>query len=454
MRKLLKHLLLVALDLQSLVFATFIAIFFFPEVASLSALGAGGIIFPALLYLSHLSLGLYESKLRDSVRGVLRRLIVSVALTILATEVIVYVAGFTFSLVIWLPIIAMQILGHWAARYWLFYHRGVGISRRKVLVIGAGRRAAYIATRMRRARDRINISSLCFVALKNDDYDAFSQEIVICEPACWKTYLADNRPDIIVMASDPGGELPVMELLTLKLDGVDVVELEDFAEAELGQIALEQIKPEWLLSSSGFKKEVRGAEVLDAIFNKGIALLMLLILWPIMLLTALAIYFDDGRRDKASVLYRQIRVGKNGRNFEILKFRSMGKHAEKAGAQWAVADDVRVTRIGAALRKYRLDELPQLINVLRGDMCFVGPRPERPEFVEMITKEHPYFPLRHAVTPGLTGWAQLKYPYGASMKDSFEKLKFDLYYIKHRSLLLDLFTLIRTVEIVIFGRGR
>jgi len=164
---------------------------------------------------------------------------------------------------------------------------------------------------------------------------------------------------------------------------------------------------------------------------------------------------DDGRRDKsASYLYRQIRVGRNGRLFEILKFRSMGMNAEKDGATWAVKDDIRVTRVGKYLRKYRIDELPQLLNVLKGDMSFVGPRPERPEFVETLSENIPYFNFRHLVKPGLSGWAQIKYPYGASESDSKEKLKFDLYYIKHRSFLLNIFILIRTAEIVLFGKGR
>ena len=168
-----------------------------------------------------------------------------------------------------------------------------------------------------------------------------------------------------------------------------------------------------------------------------------------------AIYLDDGRRDKnASYLYRQIRVGRNGRLFEILKFRSMGMNAEKDGATWAVKNDIRVTRVGKYLRKYRIDELPQLLNVLKGDMSFVGPRPERPEFVETLSENIPYFNFRHLVKPGLSGWAQIKYPYGASESDSKEKLKFDLYYIKHRSFLLNIFILIRTAEIVLFGKGR
>ena len=151
---------------------------------------------------------------------------------------------------------------------------------------------------------------------------------------------------------------------------------------------------------------------------------------------------------------RHCRIGIDGKPFSILKFRSMRPDAEKGGAQWATLNDTRVTKIGGFIRKYRVDELPQLFNIIRGDMGFVGPRPERPEFVEKLVKEIPYYNQRHNVKPGLTGWAQLKYPYGSTTEDAQEKLKFDLYYIKHRTLLLDLIILIRTVEIVIFGKGR
>jgi lipopolysaccharide/colanic/teichoic acid biosynthesis glycosyltransferase len=182
--------------------------------------------------------------------------------------------------------------------------------------------------------------------------------------------------------------------------------------------------------------------------------LMLLLVWPIMLLTALAIYLDDGKKTGASVFYKQVRVGKEGELFSIFKFRSMGIDAEKNGAQWTTKNDLRVTRVGGFIRKYRLDELPQLLNVIRGDMSFVGPRPERPEFVEQLNKAIPFYNQRHNVKPGLAGWAQLNYPYGASVEDAMEKLKFDLYYVKHQSFTLDILVLARTVEVVLFGKGR
>jgi lipopolysaccharide/colanic/teichoic acid biosynthesis glycosyltransferase len=171
------------------------------------------------------------------------------------------------------------------------------------------------------------------------------------------------------------------------------------------------------------------------LFNGFLAVLVLLFAWPLMLGAIIAIWLEDGRKTGASVFYTQERIGLNGLPFHIIKFRSMRPDAEKHGAQWAQTNDNRITRVGNFIRKYRIDELPQLFNVLRGDMGFVGPRPERPEFVTELVKTIPYYNYRHNVKPGLTGWAQLKYPYGASTEDSMEKLKYDLYYIKHRSFI-------------------
>ncbi len=179
---------------------------------------------------------------------------------------------------------------------------------------------------------------------------------------------------------------------------------------------------------------------------------LLLLMWPVMLITILCIKISEGF--DAPIFYQQERVGLDGEPFYIVKFRSMRLDAEKNGAQMASENDNRITKIGYYLRKYRIDELPQIYNVLRGEMGFVGPRPERPEFVQQLIKNLPYYNERHNVKPGLTGWAQLKYPYGATENDSLEKLKYDLYYIKHRGFLLDLLILIRTVEIVLFGKGR
>ena len=212
--------------------------------------------------------------------------------------------------------------------------------------------------------------------------------------------------------------------------------------------------PSWVIYSNGFSSQNHLRDALDYTINCLLALIVLFFMWPVMLITAAIIYLDDVKVKGASVFYKQERVGLNGKLFKIIKFRSMRLDAEKDGAKWATTNDSRVTRIGNIIRKYRIDELPQLINVFKGEMSFIGPRPERPQFVEQLIRDIPYYNQRHNVKPGLAGWAQLNYPYGASVEGSMEKLKFDLYYVNHQSLMLDILILIRTVEVVLFGKGR
>lgn len=408
--------------------------------------------------LGHLALGLYETKIRESIRGVVRRIAISMAL-IIATASIIHT---TFSdgelpVVFMSLVLGITTILHATWRYWGIFHGGLQFSKRKILVLGSGERAAFITRRMRRESDRKHFELLGFIPLTESVSNEVGDNetlIQLADEDSIDEQLNNLAPDVIVMAHDKDELAPMGALLNCKMRGVDVIEMEDFIEVELGQIAVERMQPEWLLFSNGFRFNRFGFEALSNIINIVLAFMLVAVSWPLMLGAVIAIYFDDGRKTKASVFYKQRRVGLNGRHYEILKFRSMGKDAEKDGAQWAQKNDMRVTRVGRILRKYRIDELPQLINVLRGDMNFVGPRPERPEFVEELSNDIPFYDYRHSVKPGLTGWALLKYPYGASVNDSLEKLKFDLYYIKHRSILLDFFILIRTVEVVLFGRGR
>ncbi len=264
---------------------------------------------------------------------------------------------------------------------------------------------------------------------------------------------ADSYIDEIIVACDERrNNLPLDELLECKLRGVEINDILELIERETGQISVDLVYPSWMIYSSGFKPADNIRTQLDWLFNFSIAAILMLLTWPLMLGTAIAIWLEDGRRG-APLFYRQVRVGLHGQNFKILKFRSMRVDAEKNGAQWAKTNDDRITRVGHVIRKYRLDELPQILNVLRGDMGFVGPRPERPEFVEKLQEKLPFYAERHAVKPGLTGWAQLCYPYGATEEDALEKLKYDLYYIKHRSFLLDIFIFIQTAEVVLLKKG-
>lgn len=358
------------------------------------------------------------------------------------------------TLAVWAPIALISIFFQWLFRYWFFYSDGVALSKRAALVIGASNKAEFITRRMRRQSDRKNLSKIVFWGVDGVSKEIEANEKVFRGESQLRNVVSKLSPDIIVIALDGIPKKISSDIIELKAEGVEIVTIEDFIEAELGQIPVEIMDDRWLMSSDGFRTDSYIFRLISSVLNKFLALTFLLFSSPIMAVTALAIYFDDGRKTKAGFLYSQTRLGKGGKPFKILKFRSMGVDAEKNGAQWSTVGDSRVTKIGKLIRKYRIDELPQLINVIKGEMVFVGPRPERPEFYQELGEKIPLFKLRNKVTPGLTGWAQLKYPYGASDNDSLEKLKFDLYYIKHKSLIFDLFIMIRTAEIVLFGRGR
>jgi sugar transferase (PEP-CTERM system associated) len=233
--------------------------------------------------------------------------------------------------------------------------------------------------------------------------------------------------------------------------GVSIVNPPAFLEREQGKLNIEMLSPSWLIFEPGFTRN--GIKVVLArLFDVISSLIILIITFPILLLTALIIAAESGF--KHPIFYKQTRVGLDGKTFDLLKFRSMKVDAEKDGkAVWAKKNDDRITMIGKFIRKVRIDELPQIINILKGDMRLVGPRPERPEFVRELAKKIPYYEQRHSVKPGLAGWAQLRSPYGATEKDAYEKLQYDLYYVKNYNIVMDLFILIQTVEIVVLGKG-
>lgn len=254
---------------------------------------------------------------------------------------------------------------------------------------------------------------------------------------------------VIVAMPDRRGSLPVQALLQLRLDGVKVEDATSWLEKMSGRIEVENLYPSWLIFAEGFRFSP-GFMMLRRMVSLIVSLLCLLIVSPVIPFVVLAIKLDSA----GPVLYRQKRVGRNGVHYFVYKFRTMRQDAEaKTGPTWAGQDDPRITRIGKFLRSSRLDEIPQLWNVFCGDMGFVGPRPERPEFVEWLTTEIPYYPLRHVIRPGITGWAQVRYKYGNTLEDAKEKLQYDLYYIKNKSLLFDLTILLQTVEVVLMGKG-
>jgi len=412
------------------------------------------ILFALVSQLSSLAMGLYNSKLRESYRGVLRRGLVSISIGFFTFFIINLFFG-TNALPVELIAFSSLLSFIFTAlfRYCILRVDFFGLNKRNVLVLGAGERASIIEKRMRRDVDRQGFCLKGFVVMEGDSEKGIVNENRITLEESLVAYVIEHDVDEIVVANDERrGTLPVDELFACKIRGVDVTDILDFIERETGQIAVNLIYPSWVIYSNGFASLNHLRNTLDWLFNASLAFMLFIITWPVMLITAILIKLDEGW--SAPIFYLQERVGLDGRSFNIYKFRSMRVDAEKDGARMATENDDRTTKIGKFIRKYRVDELPQIYNVMSGDMGFVGPRPERPQFVQQLIKTIPYYNERHNVKPGLTGWAQLKYPYGSTEEDSMEKLKYDLYYIKHRSFLLDLLILIRTVEIVLFGKGR
>jgi len=323
--------------------------------------------------------------------------------------------------------------------------------RQRVLVIGTGRHANLLVSRMRRQTDRRGFQLVGFVPMGENVEMVDAALHIDRSPGLAALVDEHDVDEIVVAVDDRRGVLPMKELLQCRVAGTNIVSLADFFEREAGKIKLGVLDPSVLVFGEGFKcNSMRQAtKRLFDVVSSGV---LLVLAAPLMILTALAILIESGFGQP--ILYQQERVGERGHNFPVLKFRSMRTDAEKDGvARWATSNDDRITRVGRFIRKVRIDELPQIFNVLRGDMSFVGPRPERPQFVEQLTREIPYFGLRHCVKPGITGWAQLRYAYGASVEDAAEKLKYDLYYVKHNSMLFDIAILLQTVEVVLFGKG-
>lgn len=324
--------------------------------------------------------------------------------------------------------------------------------RRKVLVFGAGKKAREILDSLNEG-GFLDVELVGFVHTGSGLIE-IPEDKIVREPEDWLGYLRANKISELVVAQDErrrseGADFPLNDFLFSKLRGVDVTEVVSFIERGQTKLELSLLDTSWMLFSDGFKYS-KSRDYSKRIFDLLVSFSLLIVAAPLMIPTALAVFLETGR----PIFYHQERVGYNGRRFRIYKFRSMRQDAEKGGkAIWAQKNDSRITKVGAFIRNTRLDELPQLLNVIRGEMSFVGPRPERPEFVDELSQKIPYYDLRHTVKPGLMGWAQLKYPYGASEEDAKNKLEYDLYYTKNHSLMMDILIMIQTVEVVLLGKG-
>lgn len=415
---------------------------------------AASILFGLVMPTTMMAMGLYQSRFRGGTIGVFLRSIIGFICGAAILALLYYLipplklGRGVFALAI---LIAFFMVG--TIRPIFFYYVDRDILKIRVLVLGAGEKASSISRRLRRRVDRRGFRVVGYVPLSSDrGLRLESSMLADIEDRSILDFAIENQVDEIVVAADERrGSLPLEQLLECKLHGVDIIDLLSFFEREQGKLPLDILRPDWLIYSDGFQRGTL-RDISKRLFDIVASLFIIAISWPFMLLAAIGIKIEDGF--SAPIIYRQVRVGYLGKPFEVLKFRSMTTDAESAGgAQWAVKNDARVTRVGHFMRNTRIDELPQILNVLTGDMSFVGPRPERPHFVEQLSESIPYYRERHAVKPGITGWAQVCYPYGASLTDSVQKQEFDLYYIKNHTIFLDMLILCQTAEVVLFGKG-
>lgn len=323
------------------------------------------------------------------------------------------------------------------------------IGHTRVLIYGVGMRERKLGEILKSTDPSIEVVGY-FTNTDDHDDSILTRASGSTKMSLTELVQSERIQEIVVAVSERrGGSIPLRELLDCKLHGVKVVDSATYLEKTLGQVHRDSVSAGWLIFGDGFEKGILNS-VSKRLFDIVFATLLLLSTFPLICLTSILIYLESG----APVLYRQERVGLYGRSFSLLKFRSMRVDAEKDGTpRWASSGDHRVTRVGRIIRKLRIDELPQLFNVLVGEMSLVGPRPERPFFVNELAKELPYYAVRHSLKPGITGWAQVRYHYGSSVEDAAEKLQYDLYYVKNRTLFLDLVVLFETVGVVLTGKG-
>ena len=394
--------------------------------------------------------GLYQVHVRHNRVDFMLRLFLSFAFGGGALLVVYYLIPQTYiGRGVMAMALAMAFAGVVLVRLLLMRVFRTDVLRQRVLVLGAGKNAELINSRLRRDSDRHSFVVVGFVPVPGQPVLVREESQVYPEHGLAELTERLQIDEIVIAPDERRGGLPMEEMLTCVQHGVSVIDLSTFFEREAGMVQLNVLDPSWLVFSGGFDYSTP-RRLSKRFFDLAAASALLLAAWPLMLLVALVVWLEDG----SPILYRQTRVGERGQLFELIKFRSMRVDAEKDGvARWATKDDDRNTRIGRFIRMTRLDELPQLFSVLSGNMSFVGPRPERPHFVNLLSEEIRYYGVRHCVKPGITGWAQLRYPYGASVRDAEEKLKFDLFYVKNHGLVFDLMILLQTVEVIMFGRG-
>ena len=422
------------------------------DIALIGPIFPRAIVFTAVMLTIMTALGLHQRDVRQQGEwGHLIRLMAS------------FMVGLVTMLLIFYAVPSLHLGRGAFGLVFLFAFAGTALTRpifvrlfkfdamhRRVLLLGSGSRSAKIEGLERDGNGQRKFNLVGCLPLSNSEC-CLDHSRVLHDKGSILSVARRHRIDEIVVGvrERRGGGLPADQLLECKLAGIEVVDLPSFFERETGQIQVESLNPSWMIFSDGFSRSPL-KDVAKRMFDIAASSVLLLLTLPVMLITASLIWLESGD----PVFYRQERVGAHGRIFNVLKFRSMRQDAERDGVpQWAKQQDDRVTRVGRIIRLLRIDELPQVFNVFRGDMSFVGPRPERPYFVEDLSKKIAYYQSRHTVKPGITGWAQIRYPYGATVEDAVQKLQYDLYYVKNHTLFLDLIILFQTAQVVLFGKG-
>ncbi|QCI92644.1 TIGR03013 family XrtA/PEP-CTERM system glycosyltransferase [Novosphingobium sp. EMRT-2] len=404
--------------------------------------------FAVLVQVAMISVGVYGSEALRSLRYAAARLLVAVSLGIIAMSVVYFLLpGHTLwrSNLFYAMFLAIGLL--FGVRVLLGGLLGTAAFRRRILVLGSGHRA----DRLRKLGERPEAG---FVIV---GYVGMSDGVPVVEEAINRaaihnlTRFVDNLgvSEVVLALEERRNALPLKDLLRIKTTGVHVNDFSTFVERETGRIDLDTVNPSWLIFSDGFSSGRMLSSAAKRLFDIVASLLLLVMTLPVIALFAVLVKLDS----RGPAFFRQTRVGLYGQNFDVIKLRSMRTDAEVDGAKWAQKDDPRVTRIGRFIRKVRIDELPQTWTVLKGEMSFVGPRPERPEFVSDLEDKLRYYAERHMVKPGITGWAQINYPYGASIEDARNKLEYDLYYAKNYTPFLDLLILLQTIRVVLWNEG-
>lgn len=394
---------------------------------------------------------LYDFIVMHDRRELVLRLVQALGLAWVALAIAFYVLpqlmmGRGISLVA-LPLALAVMVGWRLTIHWLLGHPQLG---ERILIVGSGQLAVDVA---RETLDRPD-AGFRIVGFVDDDPALVGKSLINPRVLGLTSELAtlvqqENIDRIVVAIGDRRGQFPTQQLLRLSLSGnVSIEECASFYERLTGRVSLDMVRPSWLIFS-GRGRQAPMNLIARSTMHRVAALIGAVISLPIAILTALLIKVDS----RGPVLYKQERVGKNGRPFVLMKFRSMRTDAEKDGPVWARSEDDRTTRVGRLIRRIRVDEIPQFWNILRGDMNFVGPRPERPHFVAQLAQEIPFYEQRHLIAPGLTGWAQIKYPYAASIEDARQKLEYDLFYVKNQGLALDAAILFETIKTILLSRG-